>query len=122
MDNPIRQLAQLHGIADSYFDWRCQPKQVSLESQSAILAALGVDAASADAADKASHEHEARRWTGFVPPVAVFTAGKPMAVPIAVPIELQARTVEWNVKLETGEPRSGTAKLGALKKVEESEV
>lgn len=122
MDNPIRQLAQLHGIADSYLDWRGQPKQVAVESQSAILAALGVDAANADAAGKAIHEHEARRWTGFVPPVAVFTAGKPMSVPIAVPIELGARSVEWSVTLEGGEPRSGTAKLAALKKVEESEI
>ena len=122
MDNPIRQLAQLHGIADSYFDWRGQPKQVSLQSQSAILAALGVEAASADAAEKAIHQHEARRWTGFVPPVAVFTAGKSMSLPIAVPIELRARSVDWNVTLESGEPRSGSAKLASLKKIEESEV
>src|SRR5687767_1886312 len=108
MDNPIRQLAQLHGIADSYFDWRGQPRQVSLESQSAILAALGVEAANGDAAGKAIHEHEARRWTGFVAPVAVFTAGKPMFLQIAVPVELQARSVEWSVTLESGEPRSGT--------------
>ena len=94
MDNPIRQLAQLHGIADSYFDWRGQPKQVSIESQSAILSALGVDAANTDAAEKAIHEHEARRWTGFVPPVAVFTIHKPMSLPVAVPIELEARAVE----------------------------
>src|SRR5688500_14384096 len=100
MDNPIRQLAQLHGIADSYFYWRGQPKQVAIESQSAILAAIGVDAANADAAKKAIYHHEAQRWTGFVPPVAVVTMGKPMVVPIAVPIELQARFIEWNVTLE----------------------
>lgn len=122
MHNPIRQLAQLHGIADSYLDWRAQPKQVSLESQAAILAALGVDGASAEAAEKAIHEHEARRWTGFVPPVAVFGAGKAMSLPIAVPMDLQARSVEWNVTLESGEPRSGTAKLSKLKKIEESDV
>ncbi len=122
MDNPIRQLAQLHGIADSYLDWRGQPKQVAIESQSAILAALGVDGANADAAEKAIHEHEARRWTGFVAPVAVFTAGKPMALPVAVPVELQARSVEWNVTLESGEPRSGKAKLGTLKKIEQGEI
>src|SRR5688500_3589860 len=121
MDNPIRQLAQLHGIADSYFDWRGQPKQVSVESQSAILAALGVDAASADAAEKAIHEHEARRWTGFVPPVAVFSAVKPVSLPLAVPVELEARSVEWSVTLESGERRSGVAKLGTLQKIEEGE-
>lgn len=122
MDNPIRQLAQLHGIADSYFDWRGQPKQVSIESQSAILAALGVDAANADAAEKAIHEHEARRWTGFVPPVVVLTADQPMSLPIAVPVELEARSVEWSVTLENGEPRSGLAQLATLQEIEASGI
>ena len=46
MDNPIRQLAQLHGIADSYLGlFAAGRKQVSIESQTAILAALGVEPA-----------------------------------------------------------------------------
>ncbi|MET0534452.1 MAG: 4-alpha-glucanotransferase [Steroidobacter sp.] len=122
MDSPIRQLAQLHGIADSYLDYRGQPKQVSVESQSAILAALSVEAASDEAAEKSIHEHEARRWTGFVPPVAVFTAGKPMSLPIAVPVDLQARSVDWNVTLESGEPRSGNAKLAKLDRIEDGKI
>ena len=123
MNSPIRQLAQLHGIADSYLDFRGQPKQVSIQSQTAILAALGVHAGDDAAAEDAIHEHETRRWTGFVPPAQVFAEGQPMSVPIAVPLDLQARSVEWSVTLEDGEvPRSGTAKLATLQTLEEAEV
>lgn len=122
MDNPIRQLARLHGIADSYLDYRGQPKRVSVESQTAILAALGVEAGNDTAADAAIHEHQTRRWTGFVPPVVVFGEDKPMSVPIAVPVDLAADKVDWNVTLESGEPRSGAVRLSKLSLVEEANV
>ena len=122
MNSPIRQLARLHGIADSYVDYRGRPRQVSLESQSAILSALGIQAADDAAAADAIHEYETRRWTGFVPPVAVFTAGKPMAVEIAVPVDLQARSVEWSVTLESGEPRSGALPLQKMATVEKGDA
>jgi len=122
MDSPIRELAQLYGIADSYLDFRAQPKQVSLDSQAAILAALGVDASDATAAEKAIHEYHTRRWTGFVPPVVVVAEGQPVSVPIAVPVELAAKKVDWSVTLEGGEPRSGSASLAKLKMVEEAEL
>lgn len=122
MDSPIRQIAQLHGIADSYFDYRGQLKQVSLQSQVAILAALGVQAGDEAAAQDAIHQHETRRWTGFVPPVAVFAADRPMAIAFAVPVDLQARSVDWNVTLESGEPRSGASQLAGLESIEAGEA
>ncbi|HEY0684298.1 MAG TPA: 4-alpha-glucanotransferase [Steroidobacter sp.] len=122
MNNPIRQLAQLHGIADSYLDFRARPKEVSVESQVAILAALGIEAADAAAAQSAIDQHHTRRWNGFVPPVVVATEDKPIAVSLAVPVDLAAKKVDWNVKLESGEPRSGTAQLAKLQKLEEAQV
>src|SRR6218665_3586536 len=122
MESPIRQLAQLYGIADSYLDYRARPKEVSLESQVAILAALGVEAADDTAADKAIHEYQTRRWTGFVPPVVVVSEGQPISVPIAVPVDLAAKKIDWNVTLESGEPRSGSTALSKLKAVEEAKV
>jgi 4-alpha-glucanotransferase len=122
MDSPIRQLARLHGIADSYLDFRGQPRQVSLESQAAILAALGIEAGDDAAAEAAIREYQTRRWTGFAPPVAVFGEGKPMAVPIAVPVDLAARKVDWSVTLESGEPRSGSVALSKLEVIEQAEI
>src|SRR5262245_30397179 len=122
MDNPIRQLAQLHGIADSYLDYRGQPRQVSIESQAAILAALGADASSADAAAAAMFAFHTRRWTGFLPPVIVSPLNEPIAVPVAVPVELKARSVEWTVTLEGGSQQTGTASLAKLDALETGEV
>ena len=122
MTSPIRQLAKLHGIADSYLDFRGRPREVSLESQTAILAALGISAGDDASAEAAIHEHETKRWTGFVPPVLVFAAGQPISVPIALPVDLQARSVEWNITLEDGEPRSGVARLAELATLEETGV
>ena len=103
MDNPIRQLAQLHGIADSYLDFRGQPKEVAVASQTAILSALGIEAADDAAAEDAIHQYQTRRWTGFVPPAVVAAEGQPIAVSLAVPVDLAAKKVDWNVQLESGE-------------------
>lgn len=122
MDNPIRQLAQLYGIADSYLDFRGQPKQVAVESQAAILAALGVAATDAAAAETSIHEFQTRRWTGFVQPVIVVGEQQPISLPIAVPVDLAAKTVDWRVTLENGDPRSGSAQLAKLQVIEEARV
>lgn len=122
MDKPLRQLARLHGIADSYLDYRGQPRQVSAESQTAILAALGVEASDDAAAEAAIHQHETRRWTGFVPPVVVFGEREPISVSIAVPVDLAAKKVDWNVILENGDARSGTAQLSKLPVIEAAEI
>lgn len=122
MDDPIRQLAQLHGIADSYVDFRGQPKEVSVQSQAAILAALNIEAADADGAERAIHEHQTRRWTAFVPPIVVFGADRPMSVPIAVPVDLAAKKVDWSVTLESGEPRSGSVPLARLEIIAAEQV
>ena len=44
MNSAIQRLAQLHGVADTWLDYRGHPREVSLESRAAILAAMGVDA------------------------------------------------------------------------------
>ena len=48
--NAVQELARLYGVADAYVDYRAQPREVSLQSQAAILAAIGVDAADEQAA------------------------------------------------------------------------
>ena len=48
--NAVQELARLYGVAAAYIDYRAQPRDVSLQSQAAILAAIGVDAADENAA------------------------------------------------------------------------
>ncbi len=69
--NAVQELARLYGVADAYVDYRAQPREVSLQSQAAILAAIGVDAADEQAAAAAIHQHETVRWMRLLPPVVV---------------------------------------------------
>src|SRR5262245_9348919 len=119
MSNPIAEVARLHGIADSYLDWRGQPREVSIESQIAILAALGIDVRDAQAALDAIHQHHTMRWTKFLPPVVVARAGAAPVIPVAMPVDLQSQSIEWSVRLENGEQREGRARFDQLAVIEE---
>src|SRR5262245_36125082 len=117
--NAVQELARLYGVAAAYVDYRAQPREVSLQSQAAILAAIGVDAADEQAAAAAIHQHETVRWTKLLPPVVVVEAGAPLVVPVSVPLELDATWVEWRVALEDGARRRGVGRLDKLKVIEE---
>ena len=105
--NAVQELARLYGVADAYVDYRAQPREVSLQSQAAILAAIGVDAADEQAAAAAIHQHETVRWTRLLPPVVVVEIGEPLVVPVSVPLELDATWLEWRITLEDGKRRKG---------------
>ena len=94
-------------------------REVSLQSQAAILAAIGVDAADEQAAAAAIHQHETVRWTRLLPPVVVVEVGEPLIVPVAVPLELDATWLEWRIKFEDGKQRRGVARLDKLQVIEE---
>jgi 4-alpha-glucanotransferase len=120
--HPIEQLASLHGIGQSYKDWRGQLREVSLESRSAILAALGVDTSDERATESAISQHETVRWTRLLPPVAVLPIDKALSVPVALARDLKASALQWTVKFESGEVREGNAKLKNLPTLEEGEA
>src|SRR4029453_1380549 len=96
--NAVQELARLYGVAAAYDDYRAQPREVSLQSQAAILAAIGVDAvdehAAAAVTDPAAaggiHQHQTVRWTRLLPPVVVVESGQPLVVPVSVPLDLDA--------------------------------
>ena len=119
MSNPIAEVAQLHGIADSWLDWRGQPREVSIASQIAILAALGIDVRDEQAALDAIHQHHTMRWTKFLPPVVVARAGAPVVIPLSMPVDLQSKSLDWSVRLENGVQRDGKARLDRLQVIEE---
>ena len=117
--NAVQELARLYGVAAAYIDYRAQPRDVSLQSQAAILAAIGVDAADENAAAAAIHQHQTVRWTRLLPPAVVVEAGQPLVVPVSVPLDLDATWLEWRITFEDGRKRKGVARLDKLKVVEE---
>jgi 4-alpha-glucanotransferase len=117
--NAVQELAQLYGVAAAYIDYRAQPREVSLQSQAAILAAIGIDAADEQAAAAAIHQHQTVRWTRLLPPAVVVETGQPLVVPVSVPLDLDATWLEWRISFEDGRQRKGAARLDKLKVVEE---
>jgi 4-alpha-glucanotransferase len=119
INNAIAQLAELHGVSASYFDYRGELREVSLESQAAILAAFGIDASDEHAAASAVSRQETIRWTRLVPPVAIVQEHAAIDVPVAVPAELGVASLDWTLRSDTGEVLNGTARLRSLKILEE---
>src|SRR5690606_4783693 len=65
------------------------------------------------------HQHETMRWTRLLPPVLVAPAGTVPVVPVSVPLDLQARTLDWTLTLEDGATRTGGAALADLETLEQ---
>ncbi len=120
--HPIEQLASLHGIGQSYRDWRGEIREVSLESRSAILAALGVNTSDEAATRSAISQHETVRWTRVLPPVVVVQVDKPVEIPISVPHDLRAKTLSWTITLEYGAVHNGTMDIDKLPLADKGEA
>lgn len=75
-DQVLELLAYAHGIETSYTDWRGRPAQVSNDSLVAVLAALGVDAATHAGASEALERIRAENRDRLLPPVTICGAGK----------------------------------------------
>ena len=120
--HPIEHLAALHGIGQSYRDWRGELKEVSLESRSAILAALGIDTGDEAATLSAINQHETVRWMRLVPLVSVVDIDQPIEIEISVPKDLGAKTLSWTITLEYGAIQSGTTDLERLPIAEKGEA
>src|ERR1700752_4513102 len=95
--NAVQELARLYGVAAAYLDYRAQPREVSLQSQAAVLAAIGVDAAHEQGSAAAIHEQQAVRWTRLLPPGVVVEIGEPLVGPVAVPPDLDGTWLEWRI-------------------------
>ncbi|AMN48242.1 hypothetical protein ACG33_14275 [Steroidobacter denitrificans] len=110
----LASLGQLLGIADTYLDYRGQPQQVSRESQAAILAALGVDTSDLQAVTDAIRQLDVKGWTDMVPPVVVALENARPRIAVSVPLDLEARRIEWTVSPESSPTAAGTVEPPAL--------
>ncbi|PPK94203.1 4-alpha-glucanotransferase [Kineococcus xinjiangensis] len=104
----LRDLAEALGVATSFTDWQGQASDVSAATVVAVLAALGVDASTPDAAADALAEVRQRPWRRMLPPVVVVREGRTVDVPVHV---VHGAPVDVRVELEGG---AGEAPLRQL--------
>jgi 4-alpha-glucanotransferase len=100
----VRELAAAHGVATDYWDWQGRHVLVALDTMVSVLAALGVDASTAETARASLDALADASWRRMLPPVLVTREGWQPVFEVHVP---DGWSVEVWVELETGEHRGG---------------
>ena len=119
---PLARLAALYGVEPGYHDvfgaWHAPGE----DTQRALLAAMGVDAGSAESIEAALAQHEREHWSRVLPAVAVL---RPEALRAGVRIHLReaslARALAWRIVEETGQHREERIDPLALARLEVAE-
>jgi (1->4)-alpha-D-glucan 1-alpha-D-glucosylmutase len=104
MDDVLRRLSELYGIQPGYHDvwgnWKTTPE----ETFRALLAAMGVDASTPEAARAALDGFERRQWDRVLPPIAVIRSRDlPRGVRLQLAETSLTRSLSWRLTEESGE-------------------
>ena len=116
----LERLSGRAGIAVRWYDIWGKAHEVPDTGLVALLAELGIDAATPARAAQAEYEAQAAHWSRVLPPVAVLRAGaEPWRLPIKVPAGARLR---WRIETEDGARHEGEADAGALDALETAEI
>jgi 4-alpha-glucanotransferase len=108
LEPSLQQLADAYGIATDYWDWRGRHIEVARETVVAVLAALDVDASTAESVASALEEKHRLRWSRMLPPCLVMREHRTASIEVHVPHGDPAET--W-IELETGGSRGPLRQL-----------
>ncbi len=108
LDPTMHELAEAFSIATEYWDWQGQHVAVTRETIVAVLAALGVDVSSPEAAVAALEEQRRRPWTQMLPSFLALREQRTASVWVHVP---HGDPVEVWIELETGRTRGNLRQL-----------
>ncbi len=75
LHDTLHLLAGAHGISTEFWDWQGRHVAVSDECIARVLSALGVDASTPDAAERALRESADASWARMLPPALVIRSG-----------------------------------------------
>jgi 4-alpha-glucanotransferase len=95
----LHLLAQRHGILPSYIDQQGQRHDTPDESYVALLAALGVDAATERAAQRRIAEEDHHRSLEIIAPVQVTQAARPYIAIDASGVPDHTGPIEWDLEI-----------------------
>lgn len=101
-DPVLGELASRFGIATDFWDWKGRHVEVSSDTIVSILSALGIDAATPEASNRALAELDTKLWLSTLPPCLVLEQGQGGHVNVHVDAGTQ---VEVRIRLEDGSTR-----------------
>jgi 4-alpha-glucanotransferase len=99
LDPVLTDLAAAHGVAAFFHDWRGGERQVSASAVVSVLAALGVDASTPEAAGEALTRARDGRWRDMLPSYLVVRGGASARVGVHVP---HGESVTVDLEVEGG--------------------
>lgn len=108
LSNELLALAQAHGVATDYWDWRGNHVQVPAETVVAVLAAMDVDASTPESTRAATAAETEDRWRRMLPPSVVTTQTESETFWVHLP---HGSPVEVWLELETGSVRGGLEQI-----------
>jgi len=108
LDPTLHELAEAFSIATEYWDWQGKHVTVPRHTIVAVLAALGVDGSTPEAAVAALEEQLWRPWTQMLPSFLALREHRTASVWVHVP---HGDPVEVWLELETGETREDLRQL-----------
>jgi 4-alpha-glucanotransferase len=80
----LTELAEAHGVATDFWDWRGNHVTVSLDTVTAVLASLGVDVHTAESVEAALADVREAPWRATLPPCTVVRQGQACEIPVHV--------------------------------------
>ena len=95
----LHRLAEALSVATEYWDWQGRHQQVSEQTLVAVLAGLGVDAATPESTEAALVEQEELPWSRLLPPCLAFRRGRTVELRVHPG---QGEQVEAWIELESG--------------------
>ncbi|GAA1822041.1 4-alpha-glucanotransferase [Microlunatus capsulatus] len=101
-DPTLHALAEAFAIATEYWDWQGRHVTVAPATLVAVLAALGVDAGTPEAAAAALAAQEVAPWRRVLPACRALREGEPATVAVHVP---EGGTLDLWLELEAGDRR-----------------
>ncbi len=104
LPDDLTKLAAHFGIALEFKDWKGRDLEISQESVTAVLGALGVDAFTAESRAAALTELGDAQWRRVLNPCTVVEHGRGISIDVHVPA---GSHVEVRLELETGGVRTG---------------
>ena len=110
----LSALASARGLGDSYHDYRGEFREFPAATKTAILSAMGIDVHDAAAIDAAAKRQNAASCTRLLEPVYVRAIADTIEIEVSLPIDAQARHLQWVVLAEDGSETRGEASVAAL--------
>ena len=114
MDAALAQLADAAGIEARYWDIHGQVHEATPDTMRALLRALGFAADNENDIGASLNMLDANLWCTILPPAIVASENSEVEVPLRLASESGIRTLQWSVRLESGEALSGECPIDAL--------